>query len=117
LAAGIAGLTGTVSWRSLIDEFDRSPSLTFMTGFIVFVLGAITIIAHNIWTDVLAGIVSLLGWIAAAEGLLLMVVPGPLFALSRQLVINQRLVSLLAAAFGLILVLLGLIGRADPTAL
>jgi len=46
-----------------------------------------------------------------------MTVPGPLFAFSRRLVANQKLISMFAAVFGLLLIGLGLIGRADPTAL
>ena len=114
LAAGIAGLTGRINWRTLLDDFDRSPALTFMTGFMVYVLGAVVVLIHRIWTDPLAIIVSAIGCIAAVEGLLIMTVPGLLFAFSRRLVANQQLISLLAAAFGLLLIGLGLTGRAPP---
>jgi lipid-A-disaccharide synthase-like uncharacterized protein len=117
LAAGVAGFTGRISWLAILDEFERSPALTFITGFMVFALGGVVILVHCIWTDPLAILVSAIGWIAAVEGLLLMVAPGPLFAFSRRLAGNQRLISLLAIAFGLLLILLGLTGRADPTAL
>jgi hypothetical protein len=40
---------------------------------------------------------------------------GRFWTLSRGLVENQRLVSILAMAIGAILILLGLTGRADPT--
>lgn len=112
LAAGLAGLTGRISWATMLDEFDRSPALTFMTGFMAFAIGGALILVHCLWTDLLAVIVSLIGWIALAEGLLLMIMPGPLVAFSRRLVGNQKLISLLAAAFGLILIALGLTGRA-----
>jgi hypothetical protein len=111
LAAGLAGLTGRISWAAMLDEFDRSPALTFVTGFMTFAIGGTVILVHCIWTDLLAVIVSLIGWIALAEGLLLMIMPGPLIAFSRRLVGNQKLISLLAAAFGLILIALGLTGR------
>jgi hypothetical protein len=117
LAAGLAGFTGSISWSAIIDEFDRSPALTFMTGFVVFALGGAVILVHCIWTDPLAIVVSTIGWIAAVEGLLLMAVPRPLLAFSRRLVANQGLISLLATGFGLLLILLGLTGRADPTTL
>jgi hypothetical protein len=117
LAAGLAGFTGSISWSAIIDEFDRSPALTFMTGFVVFALGGVVILVHCIWTDPLAIVVSTIGWIAAVEGLLLMAVPRPLLAFSRRLVANQGLISLLATGFGLLLILLGLTGRADPTTL
>jgi hypothetical protein len=117
LAAGVAGFTGSISWQAIIDESDRSPALTFITGFMVYALGGVVILFHCIWTDPLAIIVSAIGWIAAVEGLLLMAVPRPLLALSRRLVGNQMLISTLATGFGLLLILLGLTGRADPTAL
>lgn len=117
LVAGLAGLTGQINWRAILDEFDRSPTLTFMTGLMVYVIGAVVMLVHRIWTDPLAIIVSAIGLVAAVEGLLIMLVPGPLFAFSRRVVGNQKLISLLAAVFGLLLIGLGLIGRADPMAL
>lgn len=115
LAAGLAGFTGRIDWAPMMDEFERSPTLTFMSGFIVYILGAITILVHHHWTDLLAIIVSGIGWIVAAEGLLMMVWPRPLLALSRPLLRNQKMISLIAALFGAALILLGLTGRADPT--
>ena len=117
LVAGLAGLTGQINWRTLLDEFDRSPALTFMTGFMVYVLGAVVMLVHCIWVDPLAIIVSSIGLVAAVEGLLIMIVPGPLLAFSRQLVGNQKLISLLAAGFGLLLIGLSLIGRTATMAL
>jgi hypothetical protein len=74
-------------------------------------------LVHCIWADPLAIIVSSIGLVAAVEGLLIMIVPGPLLAFSRQLVGNQKLISLLAAGFGLLLIGLSLIGRTATMAL
>ena len=115
LAAGIAGLTGKLDWTALIDEFERSPGLTFVTGFMTFVVGAAINLAHHHWTDPLAIIVSLIGWVVLIEGVMLMVCPAPLLRFSRRLVGNPRLISILAAAVGLIFIVIGLTGRADPT--
>jgi hypothetical protein len=115
LAAGIAGLTGTLDWSALIDEFERSPGLTFVTGFLAFAIGAAINLAHHHFTDVPAIIVSAIGWIALVEGVALMACPKPLLRFSRGLVRNQKFISLLAAVVGVALILLGLTGRADPT--
>jgi len=117
LSAGSAGLTGQIDWRTMLDEFDRSPALTFMTGFVAYVIGAVVVLVHWIWTDPLAIIVSAVGCIVAVEGLLIMAVPGPLFAFSRRLIANQKLISMIAAICGLLLIVLGLTGHADPAAL
>ena len=114
LAAGIAGLTGAIDWPKMIDEFERSPALTFVTGFAAFAIGAAINIAHHHWTDLPAIIVSAIGWIAMIEGLLIMVMPRPLLRFSRGLVGNQKAISLIAALFGAALILLGLTGRAGP---
>ena len=117
LSAGIAGLTGRIDWREMTEEFVRSPSLSFVTGFMVFAIAGVMIINHHHWTDFLAIIVSLAGWIALVEGIAMMVAARPLLIFFRPLIGSQRAISLFAAAVGIILILLGLTGRADPIAL
>ena len=117
LSAGLAGLTRSIDWNEMLDEFERSPALSFITGFMVFALGGTMTIVHHHWTDVPAGIVSAIGWIALIEGLLIMVAARPLLAFSRSLIRNQRAVSIFAMLFGAALILLGVTGRADPTAI
>ena len=117
LSAGIAGLIGRIDWREMTEEFVRSPSLSFVTGFMVFAIGGVMIINHHHWTDLLAIIVSLAGWIALVEGIAMMVAARPLLIFFRPLIGSQRAISLFAAAVGIILILLGLTGRADPIAL
>ena len=117
LAAGIAGLTGRIDWQAMTDEFVRSPSLSFVTGFMVFAIGGVMIMNHHHWTDLLAIIVSAVGWIALVEGILMMIASKPLLIFFRPLIGSQRAISLFAAFFGIILIALGLTGRADPTIL
>ena len=115
LAAGLAGFTGRIDWPTMLDEFERSTALTFVTGFAAFAIGAAIHLNHHHWTDLPAIIVSAIGWIVMAEGLLIMVWAKPLLAFSRPLVSRQRIVSIFAMLIGVVLILLGLTGRADPT--
>ena len=117
LAAGVAGLTGRINWTEMLDEFERSPALTFVTGFAAFAIGGAIALSHDLWTDVPAGIVSAIGWIAIIEGLLLMAAPKSLLAFSRRLVRSQRAISLVAALFGAALILIGITGRAGPASI
>ena len=117
MAAGLAGFIGRIDWSAIMDEFDRSPALTFVTGFAAFAIGGAVILSHHHWTDVPAIIVSAIGWLATVEGLLIMVWAKPLLALCRPLVRSQRAVSIVAMLFGLALIMIGLTGRADPTLL
>ena len=117
LTAGIAGLTGRIDWRAMIDEFASGQALSFVTGFVVFAIGGVMIMSHHHWTDPLAIIVSLIGWIALAEGIVMMLASRPLLIFFRPVVGSQRAISLLAPLFGIVLIALGLTGHADPTAL
>ena len=117
LTAGIAGLTGRIDWRAMIDEFASAQALSFVTGFVVFAIGGVMIMNHHHWTDALAIVVSLMGWIALAEGILMMTAARPLLIFLRPVVGSQRAISLSAALFGILLIVLGLTGHADPTAL
>ena len=56
------------------------------------------IMNHHHWTDLLAVIVSLVGWIALVEGLAMMIASRPLLIFFRPLVVSQRAISLFAAA-------------------
>ena len=117
LTAGLAGLTRRLDWQAMTDEFERSTALSFVTGFMVFAIGGVMIMNHHHWTDPLAIIVSAVGWIALVEGIVMMLFAKPLLIFFRPLIRQQRGVSLFAAAFGIILIALGLTGRANPIAL
>ena len=112
LAAGIVSLSGRMDWTAMLDEFERSPALTFITGFVVFAIGGTLVLVHDHWTDPLAVIVSLIGWIVLAEGLLIMVAGRPLLLLFRPLVGYRRTIGAAASLFGVALILAGLTGRA-----
>ena len=113
LAAGFAGLTRRLVWTELLSAFEASPALTFVTGFVAFTIGGAMVLVHNEWTGALAIIVSLIGWIALIEGLLIMAAPGGLLGMSRSLVGNQRGVSLLALLVGACLFIAGLVTFLD----
>jgi len=112
LAAGLASLSGRIDWNAMLDDFERSPALTFVTGFTAFAIGGAMILGHDHWTDPLAVIVSLIGWIAAAEGLLIILMGKSLMLLSRPLVRYPKAIGIAASLFGLALLLAGLTGRA-----
>lgn len=116
LAVGLAGLTRRIDWVPILDEFDRSPAMSFMAGFAAFAVGAAIHLSHHHWTDLPAIIVTGLAWIALVEGLLIMIMPALLLEFSRRIASYQRTVSVAATLFGATLILLGVTGRVDPTA-
>jgi uncharacterized membrane protein len=81
-------------------------------GFPVFTVGAALVLIHSIWTDLLAIIVSLIGYMALIEGALLLAVPGPLIRIGRWSVKFTRAWAIASIILGTLLFLAGLTGRA-----
>jgi hypothetical protein len=114
IAAGLSGLLAPERWRAILDGFRQNAALSYISGVFVFALGVAVIIAHNIWADPLAIVVTLIGWAAAIEGVVLIAFPEPLLKWSVSF-LRPGAVKIWAVAIiviGAILLLLGLTGRA-----
>ena len=83
LAGGIGALVRGELWPEMVAEFERSPALVAVTGAVAFVVGAIIVSFHNVWTSPAAIIVSIAGWMAVLEGLSLLAVPSLWLGLAR----------------------------------
>jgi hypothetical protein len=73
LAAGVGEIRSPGGWGVMLKEFERSVAVRFVTGLVTLALGA-TIYLVNPWQtdDWLAIVVSVIGGIAIAEGLLIL---------------------------------------------
>ncbi len=114
IAGGLSGLISRERWAAILDEFMARPALTFISGVFVFVLGAALVMLHNLWTDPLAIAVTLIGWAAAIEGLILVVYPDPLLKWAVNFVRPGavRAFSVLTILLGAVFLALGFTGRA-----
>lgn len=97
----------------LWEEMAESPGLLFGYGALALAVGAAWIMAHQEWMTPLGTLLSLVGWIIALEGVLLLALP----ALFMRLVLAIRPIlvplCILGLVIGLLLILAGLTGRAD----
>lgn len=75
LAAGIAALTGKLTFSKIVEDFERSAGLTFVTGFITLILGMLLVNYHNIWVKNWTLLITLIGWTALIKGLWLIAFP------------------------------------------
>jgi hypothetical protein len=115
IAGGLSGfLLGRERWAKILEEFRSNAGITYMSGVFVFVLGVAIILAHNIWTDPLAVVVSLFGWAAAVEGIILIAYPDPLlkWAISFTRPGAVKAFAAFTIVIGVVLLILGLTGRA-----
>lgn len=87
LAAGVGELRAPNTWWMMLKEFERSPALRFVTGFVTLALGA-TIYLVNPWRpdDWLALTVSVVSGVVVAEGLLMLAASDRFLNLGRALI-------------------------------
>jgi hypothetical protein len=116
IVVGIGGFLAPSRWRAVMEDLERSPGLVMALGFPVFAAGAALVLIHSIWTDPLAVIVSLIGYVALIEGALLLAVPDPLIKIGRWSVQFTRAWAIVSIVLGILLFLAGLMGRATVIA-
>lgn len=110
LAASAGELRSPNTWWTMLKDFERSPALRFLTGFVALALGA-AIYLINPWrpNDWLAIAVSVAGGIAVAEGLLILAAGERFLRLARALLgRGGRAWAGFGALFGVATVLVGM---------
>jgi len=54
---------------TLLIEISKNDTFNMLSGFVSFMLGLITILIHNVWTNDWRTAVTLIGWIALIKGI------------------------------------------------
>jgi uncharacterized protein YjeT (DUF2065 family) len=101
VAGGIVALTRGELWPEMLAEIGGSPAILAIAGAFACGIGALIVSIHNVWTDAAAIMVSAAGWIALAEGLVLLARPELWLRLARALIASRAwgVSTLLVGAF------------------
>lgn len=82
----LAAMARAADMRQLLSEFTASDVWPYVTGAFIL-MGGISIVAfHQIWRGVAAIVVSVLGWLLVARGLLLVAFPGVFASLADRMI-------------------------------
>jgi hypothetical protein len=84
IAAGLGILTNGTLYRRMIEELERSATFTYLAGLMTFLMGALIVSFHNIWSG-WPTVITVLGWLALVKGAVLLIRPQILIRLSRSL--------------------------------
>ncbi len=94
--------------RAMLSKFEADPLLSFVTGVFTLLLGLVIIALHPYWRGGAAIIVSVVGWLFAAQGLVLVAGSHAYFAIASSAVDTMGWARAGAAAEVLIVLFLGL---------
>ena len=101
LAAAVGALSSGAHYDKVFEDFTKSQGLTFLTGFIGLVSGALMVEYHNVWVKGWPVLITVIGWIALVKGLSLIAFPGMLPSF-KPIFKNTKYFGFLVLALGLL---------------
>ncbi|MBP9854950.1 MAG: hypothetical protein KBD53_08795 [Candidatus Omnitrophica bacterium] len=108
ISGGIGALSGRLNYGKMVEEFEKSSALTFVTGFITLVLGMILVQYHNIWTGNWTVLITIVGWMGTLKGIMLMAFP-QLIQSCKNCYKNQQVWGIVKISLGLMFAYFGFI--------
>ncbi|MDD3263177.1 MAG: hypothetical protein PHR61_05060 [Candidatus Absconditabacteria bacterium] len=109
LAIGLGTLINPSSMKKLLDDFIKSPGLTFLAAWITTIVGMIIIFSYNVWTRHRGLLVTIIGRIATIKGLSLFILPNNLMKMSINIAKKSRLITIFSFILGLVFLYIGFI--------
>ncbi|HEX5006516.1 MAG TPA: hypothetical protein VFV70_05355 [Hyphomonadaceae bacterium] len=120
LTVALAALLAPRRMGLILDDFERSPAITFIGALFALILGLVMVMVHNLWTDFGAILVSLFGWIVLIKGILLLAAPEGLLRFataSGSSPARIRLWGVAALVLAALFLVIGLASRATTVSL
>ena len=71
ICGGFAILNDRKAMAGMMQSLNDQPVLGYLGGVMAFAIGGTILAVHSLWTGWLAGFVTLVGWVALVEGVLL----------------------------------------------
>lgn len=101
LAAGVAALTGSLNFKKIADDFNKSSGLCFVSGFMTLFIGLALVEFHNFWVKDWTVMVTVIGWASLIKGIMLIVYP--------KYIANFKPIYKNTKSWGLLMIVLGLV--------
>ena len=110
LAAGIGLALNGAALPKMLEEMRQSTFAFYLGGLIAFAIGATIVGLHNDFSSGLAIVVSLIGWVSLAEGVVMLALPDEMRNFAGKIVGlmgSARIWGFAVAAIGALLIVLG----------
>jgi uncharacterized protein YjeT (DUF2065 family) len=110
LAAGTGLALNGADLPKMLEEMRQSRLAFYLGGLIAFAIGAATVSLHNDFSGPLAIFITLFGWVALAEGVIMLAFPKAMRTFAGKFVAmtgTARIWGAGVAAFGVVLLIAG----------
>ena len=103
LAIGIGMLINPSFYKKIFDDFCENAAMMYIGGIMAMVVGYLILAFHNAWTRDLHVIITVIGWLALIKGVLILIQPKMMVALSKAM-LKDNLLKIMA----IVIILVGL---------
>jgi hypothetical protein len=110
LVVAIALFLNRAAFRTMAQEFLRSPALLYLSGFLTLTAGVALVLSHNVWVADWRVLITILGLLAAIGGAARMLLPAKVKDLGEALLKHPMGMTVAGAfwfAFGALLCFFG----------
>lgn len=89
LSASLGAFFSTDYYRKIADDLFSNSALTYVTGFITFIIGFLIVTYHNTWAKSWVVLITILGWLAMVKGICLIAFPQFVHMLSERMLTDS----------------------------
>lgn len=110
LAVGIGFLINMKYYKKVLETFMKSPALSYVTGLLILIVGAVGLMAHNVWEgEWYVLLVTIFLWLMTLKGVVYIVLPEHLMKLGKYMfkIVPIWLISFIAIGLGLLMSYIG----------
>jgi len=104
IAVGIGILINPDFYKKLFEDFTENASALYLGGIMALAFGYLIVAFHNTWTKDLSVIITIVGWLALIKGILILIQPKIIVALSKAIMKKESFLKIEA----IVVIILGL---------
>lgn len=85
LAIGIGIFLNPDFYRKMLSDFMQNSAILYLGGIMALIVGYLIVAFHNTWTMDLSVIITIIGWIALIKGIVILIFPKTMIAISKPI--------------------------------
>jgi uncharacterized protein YjeT (DUF2065 family) len=98
IAVGIGILINPGFYKKMLEDFIENASVLYLGGITALVVGYLILAFHNTWTKDLSVIITIVGWLALIKGIVILIQPKIMIALSKAMAKKASILKIEAIA-------------------
>ena len=104
IIVGIGIIINPGFYKKLFEDFIENAAVLYLGGAMALTIGYLILAFHNTWTKDLSVIITVFGWLALIKGIVILIRPKIMIALSKAILKNQNILKIEA----IVIIILGL---------